>query len=260
MVTPLMSNFVSTGWRQTHPNLASQWFGPHLARLGRPTHHRAWTGWLWTDGDFVRDDQQVSARDRLQPDVLWGQDSGASSDRLLLAAALVPGYSGPGTGWDSVHHHYLHPEVMRPDDVWSLLFFCALLILMAVWIGMCASRGAAVDRAVLLCSYGQSEAFSSPSKSKAWSILQDYLVWSLSKKTGSGLLCLLLWHNGFDQVIKRKEKGTGRHCVKWLVSIWVKGYRVKTRTQETELHTSGGVFLTYSLLMKCTGAAVIWLQ
>lgn len=52
----------------------------------------------------------------LQPDVLWGQDSRTSSDCLLLAAALVPGYSGPGTCRNSVHHHHLHPEVMRTDD------------------------------------------------------------------------------------------------------------------------------------------------
>lgn len=54
--------------------------------------------------------------DGLQPDVLWGQDSGASSDHVLLAAALVPGYSGPGIGGNSVHHHHLHPEVITAAD------------------------------------------------------------------------------------------------------------------------------------------------
>lgn len=64
----------------------------------------------------------MSAGDGLQPDVLWRQDSGASSDCLLLAAALVPGYSGSGTGGNFVHHHHLHPEVMSAGNPWSLLF------------------------------------------------------------------------------------------------------------------------------------------
>lgn len=55
----------------------------------------------------------MPAGDGLQPDVLCRQDSRAHSDRLLLASALVPWYSGPGTGGNSVHHHHLHPEVMR---------------------------------------------------------------------------------------------------------------------------------------------------
>lgn len=55
----------------------------------------------------------MSARPGFQPDVLWGQDSGASSDRPLLAAALVPGYPGPGTRGNFVHHHHLHPEMRR---------------------------------------------------------------------------------------------------------------------------------------------------
>lgn len=53
----------------------------------------------------------MSAGDGLQPDVLWGQDSGASSDRLLLAPPLVPGHPGTGPGGNSVHHYHLHPEV-----------------------------------------------------------------------------------------------------------------------------------------------------
>lgn len=67
----------------------------------------------------------MSAGDGLQPDVLWGQDSGASGDCLLLAAALVPGYSGPGAGGNSVHHHHLHPEVMRAGDQQGLLLSLA---------------------------------------------------------------------------------------------------------------------------------------
>lgn len=58
----------------------------------------------------------MPAGDGLQPDVLWGQDSGTSSDHILLAAALVPGYSGPRACGNSVHHHHLHPEVMRDAD------------------------------------------------------------------------------------------------------------------------------------------------
>lgn len=54
----------------------------------------------------------MSAGTGIQPDVLWGQDSGASSYSLLLAAALVPGYPGPWTGGNSVHHHHLHAEVI----------------------------------------------------------------------------------------------------------------------------------------------------
>lgn len=63
----------------------------------------------------------MSARAGLQPDVLRGQDSGASSDSPLLAAALVPGFPGPGTGGDSVHHHHLHPEVMKAEGGTMLL-------------------------------------------------------------------------------------------------------------------------------------------
>lgn len=54
----------------------------------------------------------MSAGDGLQPDVLWGQDSGAGGDRLLLAAPLVPGHPGARTGGNSMHHHHLHPEGM----------------------------------------------------------------------------------------------------------------------------------------------------
>lgn len=96
-----------------------------MAPRGRPHHQRASAGRLRADGDSVRDAQQVSAGDGLQPDVLWGQDSGASSDCLLLAAPLVPGDPGAGTGGNSVYHHHLHPEVMRADDEWSLLFSLA---------------------------------------------------------------------------------------------------------------------------------------
>jgi len=55
----------------------------------------------------------VSAGDGLQPNVLWGPDGGASGDRVLLAAALVPGFTGPGSCGDAVHYHHLHPEVMH---------------------------------------------------------------------------------------------------------------------------------------------------
>lgn len=55
----------------------------------------------------------MSARAGFQPDVLRGQDSGASSDSPFLAAALVPWYPGPGTCGNFVHHHHLHPEVRR---------------------------------------------------------------------------------------------------------------------------------------------------
>lgn len=86
----------------------------------------------------------MSAGDGLQPDVLWGQDSGASSDCLLLAAALVPGDPGPGTGGNSVHHHYLHPEVMRAADqsgaccfLWLVLTHAGLM-LMPVWVRVCS--------------------------------------------------------------------------------------------------------------------------
>lgn len=63
----------------------------------------------------------MSARAGLQPDVLRGQDSGASSDSSLLAAALVPGFPGPGTGGNSVHYHHLHPEVMKAEGGTMLL-------------------------------------------------------------------------------------------------------------------------------------------
>lgn len=86
----------------------------------------------------------MSAGDGLQPDVLWGQDSGASSDCLLLAAALVPGDPGPGTRGNSVHHHYLHAEVMRAADQggaccfpWLVLTLAGLM-LMPVWTGVCS--------------------------------------------------------------------------------------------------------------------------
>lgn len=70
----------------------------------------------------------MSAGDGLQPDVLWGQDSGTSSDCLLLAAALVPGYPGPGTGGNFVHHHHLYPEVMRADDKSGACCFLWLML------------------------------------------------------------------------------------------------------------------------------------
>ncbi len=86
----------------------------------------------------------MSAGNGLQSDVLWGQDSGASSNCLLLAAALVPGYPGPGTGGNSVHHHHLHPEVMGAVSQnetccfpWFMLTH-AELMLMDVWIGVCS--------------------------------------------------------------------------------------------------------------------------
>lgn len=63
----------------------------------------------------------MSAGSWLQPDVLWRQDSGASGDTRVLAAALVPGYPGPGAGGNSVHHHHLHPEVTRADNGTTLL-------------------------------------------------------------------------------------------------------------------------------------------
>lgn len=49
----------------------------------------------------------------IQPHVVWGQNSGACGHALLLAPALVPGHPGSGAGGHSVHHHHLHPEVMR---------------------------------------------------------------------------------------------------------------------------------------------------
>lgn len=55
----------------------------------------------------------MSARDGFLPDVLWGQDSRASGGRFFLATAVVPRHSGSWTRWNSVHHHYLHPGVMR---------------------------------------------------------------------------------------------------------------------------------------------------
>lgn len=98
----------------------------------------------------------MSAGDGLQPDVLWGQDSGAGSDCLLLAAPLVPGDPGAGTGGNSVHHHHLHPEVMRADDLsgarcflWLMLTHAGLM-LMDVWIGVCSGSALFVERAVLL--------------------------------------------------------------------------------------------------------------
>lgn len=86
---------------------------------GRPPEPAS-AGRLRAHGDSVWDAEQVSAEDGLQSDVLWGQDSGTGSNRLLLAAALVSGYSGPGTGGNSVHHHHLHPEIMR---AWPSLLF-----------------------------------------------------------------------------------------------------------------------------------------
>lgn len=85
----------------------------------------------------------MSAGDGLQSDVLWRQDSGASSDRLFLASALVPGYPSLGTSGNSVHHHNLHPEVMRAVSqsetccfLWLMLTHAGL-VLMDVWIGVC---------------------------------------------------------------------------------------------------------------------------
>lgn len=86
----------------------------------------------------------MSPGDGLQPDVLWGQDSGASCDCLLLAAALVPGDPGPGSGGNSVHHHHLHPEVVRAEHqsgaccfLWLMLTHAGLM-LTDVWIGVCS--------------------------------------------------------------------------------------------------------------------------
>lgn len=83
-----------------------------MAPCGWPHHQSAPAGWLWEDGDPIWDAQQGSAGAGLQPDVHGGQDSWASSNNLLLAAALVPGHPGPWTGGNSVHHHHLHAEVM----------------------------------------------------------------------------------------------------------------------------------------------------
>lgn len=53
----------------------------------------------------------MSAWYGLQPDVLWGQNSGTGGDCLLLDAALVLGHPGARTGGNSMHHYHLHPEV-----------------------------------------------------------------------------------------------------------------------------------------------------
>lgn len=53
----------------------------------------------------------MSAGAGLHPDVHGGQDRGASSNSLLLAAALVPWYPGPWTGGNTLHNHHLHAEV-----------------------------------------------------------------------------------------------------------------------------------------------------
>lgn len=94
----------------------------------------------------------MSARDGLQPDVLWGQDRGAGGDRVLLAAALVPGDPGPGTGGDSVHHHHLHPEVTRAERSCFLSLNAYIrgthFMLIDGWTLQWIFRGAAV----LLCS------------------------------------------------------------------------------------------------------------
>lgn len=97
----------------------------------------------------------MSAEDGFQPDVLWGQDSGTSSDCLLLAAALVPWYPGPGTGGNFVYHHHLHPEVMRADNQSGACCFLWLMLIHAgcLKFGICSGSvllgGTAMERVAL---------------------------------------------------------------------------------------------------------------
>lgn len=93
----------------------------------------------------------MSAADGLQPDVLWGQDSGTSSDCVLLAAALVPGDPGPGTGGDFMHHHHLHPEVVRADNQ---IGACCFLWLMLKHVGHTRMDFLHLESAVDLCFKG----------------------------------------------------------------------------------------------------------
>lgn len=66
--------------------------------------------------------------DGIQPDVLWGQDRGTSCDLVLLAAALVPGHPGPGTGGNSLHYHHLHPGVKRAECLAEPAVFLCLTL------------------------------------------------------------------------------------------------------------------------------------
>lgn len=97
----------------------------------------------------------MSARIGLQPDVLWGQDRGTSSDCLVLDAALVPGHSGSWTGGDSVHHHHLYPEVETSVDQNEACSFLQLLLthvsfmLMAVRSVLCFGEGSVVVMVVV---------------------------------------------------------------------------------------------------------------
>lgn len=153
----------------------------------------------------------MSAWDGLQPDVLWGQDCGTSCDCVLLAAALVPGHPGTGTGGNSVHHHHLHPEVIGADDQSGACCFSVFIayicgthfMLMNVWIGICSGsvlvggwlwRGLHCSVVMGAQQVSRNGLFTQ-SRSKAGSILQDYLVRSfssLSNRRGVVLLPLLL--------------------------------------------------------------------
>lgn len=109
--------FASTDWCQPEP--PSNWSQCNLVPHEWSQYQRASVGRLWANGDSVWFAQQVSAGNGLQPDVLWGQNSGAGRDRLLLAAALVPGHPGLRTGGNSVYYHHLHPEIMLM--IWVVL-------------------------------------------------------------------------------------------------------------------------------------------
>lgn len=147
----------------------------------------------------------MSPGDGLQSDVLWGQDSGASSNCLLLAATLVSGYSGLGTGGNSVHHHHLHPEIMK---VWlSLLFsldnICTCwtnLIVIDNYIEICTGsffRGMLVERAWQICCQCLSREDSS-----CLSVLSLCL-----RKEKSSCWCLCSPNrNSIDHLIKTKQK------------------------------------------------------
>lgn len=155
----------------------------------------------------------MSAGDGLQPDVLWGQDRGARSDSVLLAAALVPGYPGPGTGGNSVHHHHLHPEVTRADDPSGkpARFLCLMLYIRRthftlIWIGICSEsvlleeervwRGPALLRSdggfKKKVSRNGLKLVQSEQMQQAMSILQDCLACSVSLSDRSGVVLLLI--------------------------------------------------------------------
>lgn len=116
-------NFLSTGWCQSNQTSTFQWYQCWMAPHGWTHYQRTSAGWLSADGDSIWDAQQVSKGNGLQPDVLWGQDSRTSCYCVLLAAALVLGHSGFGTGGNTVHHHHLHPEVIQMVRVKTAVFF-----------------------------------------------------------------------------------------------------------------------------------------